>query len=237
MTTTAGAVLDPWSGSAEGTIVGRTPFQLFWEKLREDKVALVALGFIVAEILIAVFAPWIVRAFGHPPNAQYPEALDPTYGTPTGPSREFLFGVDTVGRDVFSRVLYGARVSLEVAIVATAFAVVIGVVLGMVAGYFRGWVDTLISRLIDVTLAFPILLLALGIASSCSLGDGCAGGLIKPGLGTVIVPPRAAFDALVDELPAASATPAATAAMPSAGTTSARRRWPSDRMTDITPPL
>ena len=187
MTTTAGAVLDPWSGSAEGTIVGRTPFQLFWEKLREDKVALVALGFIVAEILIAVFAPWIVRAFGHPPNAQYPEALDPTYGTPTGPSREFLFGVDTVGRDVFARVVYGARVSLEVAIVATFCSVVTGVVLGMAAGYYRGFADTLISRIIDVTLAFPILLLALGIASSCSLGNGCAGGLVKPGLTTVTV--------------------------------------------------
>jgi len=187
VTTTAGTVLDPWSGSAEGTIVGRTPFRLFWEKLREDKVALVALGFIVAEILIAVFAPWIVRAFGHPPDAQFPEALDPTYGTPTGPSRQFLFGVDTVGRDVFARVVYGARVSLEVAIVATFCSVVIGVVLGMAAGYYRGLTDTLISRIIDVTLAFPILLLALGIASSCSLGNGCAGGLVKPGLTTVTV--------------------------------------------------
>ena len=113
--------------------------------------------------------------------------LDPQFGTPTGPSRSFLFGVDTVGRDVFSRVLYGARVSLEVAIVATFIAVVLGVVLGMAAGYYRGWADTVISRLIDVTLAFPILLLALGIASSCSLGNGCARGLIKPGLSTVTV--------------------------------------------------
>jgi peptide/nickel transport system permease protein len=145
------------------------------------------LAFIVLEVLLAICAPLVVDLLGHPPNAQYPSALNAQFGTPTGPSRDFLLGVDTVGRDVFSRVLYGARVSLEVAIVATTFAVVIGVVLGMVAGYFRGWADTLVSRFIDVTLAFPILLLALGIASSCSLGNGCAAGLIKPGLGTVIV--------------------------------------------------
>ncbi len=165
----------------------RTPWQLFWERFREDKVALASLGFIVLLVLVAVFAPLIVRAVAHPPNAQYPEALDPQFGTPTGPSRTFLFGVDSVGEDVFSRVLYGARVSLQVALFATLCSVAIGVVLGMVAGYYRGWVDTIISRVVDVTLAFPILLLALGIASACSLGNGCAGGLVKPGLTTVIV--------------------------------------------------
>jgi len=92
-----------------------------------------------------------------------------------------------VGRDVFSRVVYGARVSLEVALVATALSVGLGVVAGMLAGFHRGPVDTLISRVIDVTLAFPILLLALGIASSCSLGSGCLRGTVKPGLSTVIV--------------------------------------------------
>jgi peptide/nickel transport system permease protein len=191
MTTTADPVLDTWPGEAphdEGErIAGRTPFQLFWERFREDRVALVALGFIVFEILVAVSAPWIVRAFGHPPNAQFPGTLDPSFGTPTGPSREFLFGVDTVGRDVFARVVYGARVSLQVALVATALSVGLGVVAGLLAGFHRGATDTVISRVIDVTLAFPILLLALGIASSCSLGNGCAGGVVKPGLPTVIV--------------------------------------------------
>jgi len=92
-----------------------------------------------------------------------------------------------VGEDVFSRVLYGARVSLEVALIATFFSVLIGVVLGMIAGYYRGVVDTLISRFLDVMLAFPVLLLAIGIAAACSLGKGCLGGLIQPGLPTVIV--------------------------------------------------
>jgi peptide/nickel transport system permease protein len=168
------------------TVVGRTPWQLFWVRFRRDKVALAALAFIVLLILVAILAGPITRAVAHPPDAQFPNALAPQFGTPTGPSSTFLFGVDKVGEDVFSRVLYGARVSLEVAFVATSFSVAIGVVLGMLAGYYRGWVDTVISRVIDVTLAFPILLLALGIGSACSLGKGCVGGTVKPGLPTVI---------------------------------------------------
>jgi len=102
------------------------------------------------------------------------------------PSAKHLFGVDPLGRDVFARVLYGARVSLFVAFVATALSMVVGVTLGMVAGYFRGAVDMAISRVIDLLLAFPILLLALGLAAACSLGHGCFGGLLKPGLVVVI---------------------------------------------------
>ena len=167
-------------------VVGRTPWQLFWVRFRRDKVALAALAFLILLILAAVLAGPITRAVAHPPNAQFPNTLDPQFGTPTGPSSNFLFGVDKVGEDVFSRVLFGARVSLEVALVATTLSVGIGVVLGMLAGYYRGWVDTLISRTIDVTLAFPILLLALGIGSACSLGKGCVRGTVRPGLSTVV---------------------------------------------------
>src|SRR5487761_239419 len=167
-------------------IVGRTPWELFWARFKRDKVAIAALVFIVLLVLVAILAGPITAAVAHSPDAQFPQYLD-SFGLPSGPSSRFLFGLDQVGRDVFSRVLYGAQASLEVALIATAISVGIGVVLGMVAGYFRGWVDTIISRLIDVTLAFPILLLALGIASACSLGNGCAAGLNHPGLGTVIV--------------------------------------------------
>ena len=177
----------PDEAPAGPEIESQTPWQLFWVRFRADRVALVALGFIVLEVLVALFAPVIVHAFAHPPNAQYPGALNQVFGTPTGPSTRFFFGVDPVGEDVFSRVLYGARVSLEVALIATGLSVTLGVALGMIAGYHRGLTDTVISRVIDVTLAFPILLLALGIASACSLGNGCAGGLVKPGLSTVIV--------------------------------------------------
>jgi peptide/nickel transport system permease protein len=102
------------------------------------------------------------------------------------PSDQHLFGVDELGRDVFARVLYGARVSLLVAFVATGLSMVVGVTLGMIAGFYRGGVDMAISRLIDLLLAFPILLLALGLAAACSLGHGCLGGLLQPGLIVVI---------------------------------------------------
>jgi peptide/nickel transport system permease protein len=167
-------------------IAARSPGQLFWRRFKRDKVALTSLGFIIVLILVAFLAPVICKIVGVPgPNVQNSNALD-QFGTPTGPSSAHPFGVDTLGRDIFARVLYGARVSLYVAIVATAASVTIGVVLGMTAGFFRGWVDTLISRIIDVLLAFPILLLALGIAAACSLGKGCLGGIVKPGLSVVI---------------------------------------------------
>jgi peptide/nickel transport system permease protein len=168
-------------------IEARSPLELFWRRLREDRVSMVALAFVVLLVIVALAAPLIVKLVGaRPPNQQGTQYLD-LFGTPTGPSSKNLFGVDGLGRDVFSRVLYGARVSLEVAVVATGIAVVIGVVMGMVAGFFRGWVDTVLSRVMDVLLAFPILLLAIGLASACSLGKGCLGGLIKPGLPVLVI--------------------------------------------------
>jgi ABC-type dipeptide/oligopeptide/nickel transport system permease subunit len=161
-------------------VPARSPLQLFWRRLRADKVALGALGFIVLLVLLAFpLAPVLLNALGLPgPTVQNLDLTD-SFGDPFGPSREHPFGVDDLGRDVFARVLYGARASLLVALVATLISVGIGVVLGMTAGFFRGWVDTAISRVIDVLLAFPVLLLGIGLASSCSLGSGClsAGGL------------------------------------------------------------
>ena len=113
--------------------------------------------------------------------------LSVVVGPPSmSPSSKNIFGVDTLGRDLFSRVLYGARVSLEVALIATAISVFIGVVFGMIAGFFRGWVDTAIARVIDILLAFPVLLLGLGLATACSAKDGCLGGILQPGLSVVI---------------------------------------------------
>jgi len=170
----------------EKQITARSPLQLFWRRLRKDKVAIVALGFIVLLILVAILAPVIV-ALG---NAADPQETNSSalsaFGAATGPSGEYFFGVDNLGRDVFSRVVYGARVSLEVALISTGIAVFIGTLVGLLAGYYRGWVDTVLSRLTDVVLAFPILLLGLGLAAACSGVDGCAGGLIEPGLPVVI---------------------------------------------------
>jgi ABC-type dipeptide/oligopeptide/nickel transport system permease subunit len=182
------AGVDPLTQELEpgSRIQSRTPWQLFWRAFREDKFALAGLVFIVLLIFVAFLAPLIVKLVGAPgPNVINSDALDAA-GLPSGPSAEHWFGVDPLGRDVFSRTLYGARVSLAVAIISTFLATVIGVVAGLTAGYYRGWVDTLVSRTMDVLLAFPVLLLALGLASACSLGDGCAGGLIQPGIPVMI---------------------------------------------------
>jgi ABC-type dipeptide/oligopeptide/nickel transport system permease subunit len=164
------------AGEAGQEIAARSPLALFWRRLRQDKVALVALTFIVVLILIAIFAPVIVKIVGaRSPNDQSTAHLSiDANGFPSaaGPSSKDLFGTDGLGRDVFSRVLYGARVSLEVAFIATALIVIIGVTLGMVAGYYRGWIDTVLARTMDVMLAFPVLLLALGLAAACAL-KGC----------------------------------------------------------------
>jgi ABC-type dipeptide/oligopeptide/nickel transport system permease subunit len=171
----------------------QSPGRLFWKRFREDRLAMASVIFIGILILIAIFAPVVVSITGAPdPDARDTGALDPLFATPTGPSSTHWFGVDQLGRDVFSRTVYGARVSLIVAFAATFIATVFGVVAGLLAGYYRGWTDTIISRGVDVLLAIPYLLLATGLAAACTLGQtsgggsGCLGGLIKPGLGVVI---------------------------------------------------
>jgi len=179
-------------------IAARSPWQLFWRRFREDKLAMASLVFLVLIVLVAIFAPLVVKLVGAPdPNTPDQSSLDPVFATATGPSAQHYFGVDQIGRDVFSRVVYGARVSLLVAFTATLIATAVGVVLGLVAGYFRSWIDTLVSRIVDVLLAIPYLMLAIGLASACSIAigtgsggstsnPGCLGGLIKPGLTVVI---------------------------------------------------
>lgn len=165
----------------------RSPWQLLWRRLREDRVAMAALAVIATLVLVAVLAPLVVELAGAPgPNVQDRDATD-MFGTPIGPTGEHWFGVDALGRDVFARTVYGARVSLLVGIVGTGVAVLLGVTVGLIAGYYRGWVDTLLSRFVDVVLSFPVLLLGIGIASACSLGNGCVGGAVTPGVRTVIL--------------------------------------------------
>ena len=172
------------TGIGAGDVTARSPLSLFWRRLRQDRVAMIALGVVVMAILIAIFAPLIVKVVGAPdPNLQQPDLLD-DFGSPSGPTAENWLGVDQRGRDVFSRVIYGARISLLVAFVSTAIVVTIGVVLGLIAGYYRGWVDSLLTRAMDVMLAFPVLLLAIGLGVACA--DGCANNLIRPGLTVVI---------------------------------------------------
>jgi peptide/nickel transport system permease protein len=169
----------------ESAVAALSPLQLFWRRFRQDRVALCSLGFIVFLFVVALAAPLIVKLLGLPGPDVQNSNLTNQFGSPLGPSLAHPFGVDQLGQDVMSRVIYGTRVALEVGILGTAVATLIGVVIGMLAGFYRGFLDTLLSRLIDVVLSIPILLLGLGIGAACAV-RGCVKGTIQPGLGLVI---------------------------------------------------
>jgi peptide/nickel transport system permease protein len=151
-------------------IEGRSLGQIAWRRLKRDKVALGGAYFLIFLVLVAVFAPLIVKLLGYPPNEFHQDLIDPaTGGLPIGPrggqSWDHLMGVEPVnGRDIFSRIVYGARISLLIAFLATLLSVVLGTTMGVVAGFFGGWVDAFISRLMDIFLAFPLLVFAIALA-------------------------------------------------------------------------
>jgi ABC-type dipeptide/oligopeptide/nickel transport system permease subunit len=158
----------PERGPVEGRSLGR----IAWNRLKRDRLALAGGVVIVLLVLVAIFAGVINKFLGHPQNEFHPETVDPnlggipTPGTRGGMSWDFLLGVEPpFGRDLFTQIIYGSRLSLLVALAATGVAVVIGVVLGVVAGYFGGWVDSVISRFMDLVLSFPALLLAISLIS------------------------------------------------------------------------
>jgi peptide/nickel transport system permease protein/oligopeptide transport system permease protein len=168
------------AGVSAKAIEGRSLGQIAWMRLKRDKVAMGGGVVIILLILAAVFAPLLVKWFGHPPNEFHQNLIDPALSKPKAPwggiSWDFLFGIEpTNGRDLFSRILYGAQVSLLIAFFATLLSVLIGTVLGIMAGYFRGWVDAVINRLMDIFLAFPLLLFAIalvGVIPDAAFGMG-----------------------------------------------------------------
>jgi peptide/nickel transport system permease protein len=133
--------------------------------------AMGALAVMVGLCLMAIFAPYIAP---HNPDYPYPNAIT-ALGAPLGPSREFPLGVDELGRDVLSRIIWGARVSLEVGLASTFIAIITGVILGVAAGYFGGWVDQVLMRFTDVILAFPFLLFVILLVS-----------ILRPSIGVLI---------------------------------------------------
>jgi ABC-type dipeptide/oligopeptide/nickel transport system permease subunit len=168
-----------------GAIVARTPAQLFWRRFRQDRVAVASLVVVVLLIVVAIFAPLVVKLFGLPsPYAQNVNLLN-AFGEPSGPTARNPLGVDGLGRDIAARVIYGSRVSLEVGMLGTGIATFIGVVVGLLAGYYRGWVDTVLSRFTDLVLCFPTLLFGVGLASACAV-NGCIGGTITPGVPVIV---------------------------------------------------
>lgn len=162
-----------------------SPLRLFWRRFRRDRLAVASLAFAAMLIVVAIAAPLIVSLLGLPgPNVQNP-GLTNAFGNPLGPSLAHPFGVDPLGRDVASRVIYGTRVSLIVGVLGTAIAAALGTIVGMLAGYYRGFMDTLLSRMVDVVLAIPVLMLGLGLGAACAV-RGCLGGHIHSGLGVIL---------------------------------------------------
>jgi peptide/nickel transport system permease protein len=146
-------------------IEGRSPWILAWQRLRRDRVAMVSLVIIGLIILLAVFAPVTTAITGHPPNEQYRETGLSPDGLPLPPNSEFWLGTDDLGRDIFVRIAYGARISLLVGVAATLMTVLIGVVVGLAAGFLGGIVDTVLARLVDLVLSIPFLLVAIALVS------------------------------------------------------------------------
>lgn len=157
------------AGAATKGIEGRSLSRIAWNRLKRDKVAITGALVVIVLILVAIFAPLIVKLLGHPPNGFHPDAMDPATQAPRGTfggmSWDHLLGVEPpFGRDIFSRVVYGSRISLLIAFFATLLSVLIGSTLGVIAGYFGGWIDSLIGRAMDVFLAFPLLVFSIALA-------------------------------------------------------------------------
>jgi peptide/nickel transport system permease protein len=139
-----------------------------WRRLRRHRLAMLGLGIIVGIVLLAIFAPLIAPAD--------PLAID--YAHPAAPpgAGGHLLGTDAVGRDILARLIYGTRISLQVGLVAVGIAATLGTTVGLAAGYYGGWVDSVLMRTVDVFLAFPVIVLAIGIIA-----------VLGPSLGNVVI--------------------------------------------------
>lgn len=144
----------------------------FWKRFKKDRTAVFGVIVIVITVLAAVLAPVISP---YDPSEQFFDGLT-LEGAPLPPGERFWFGTDTNGRDQFSRLLYGARTSLVIGLIANGIAVAIGTFLGVIAGYARGFLGAAIMRFTDLMMAFPPLLLAIALAA-----------ILKPGLAIIIV--------------------------------------------------
>ncbi|HYX87723.1 MAG TPA: ABC transporter permease [Gaiellales bacterium] len=187
---------------AEGgapAVVARGYWEQAWRRFRRDRLAIVSGIFIIFLALMAfIGAPLAQHWLGHGPNDLIKGGVSATEFIPVGPWSHvvtsqgghtllILGGSDLLGRDEFLRLLYGAQVSLEVAVFATIFGVSLGVVLGTMAGFYGGFVDTIVSRMTEIVMAFPLLLFAIALAAT--VGDRLDSytffGLLRPGIVTL----------------------------------------------------
>ena len=143
-----------------GEVKSRSPGRDALRRLLSSKSSMLGLTIFVLMILVAVFAPLLAR---YDPTTQFRHGLT-ALGSPVGPSSKFWLGTDALGRDLYSRLIYGARTSMEVAILANIVATIIGIAIGAVAGFFGGVVDMALMRFTDVMMSFPIILFAAFLA-------------------------------------------------------------------------
>jgi peptide/nickel transport system permease protein len=144
----------------------RSTFGWMWA----DRRSQIASVFLLVVLLLAVFAPLVS---GHDPNRQSANILG-------GPSADHWLGTDDVGRDVWARLVFGARVSIEASLIAVSVALLLGVPIGLLAGYRGGWIDTVLMRVVDTLLAFPGIVLAIGITAA--LGPGLVNAMVAVGV-------------------------------------------------------
>jgi len=196
MALSADAILD-----GPDSIVARGYWEQIWRRFKRDRIAIASIVFLVLLLLVVYPGAWIAeRLIGHSPDDIFTDGIDDGFlpvgpmsrvtNFETGESQLLVLGADsTLGRDLFLRLLYGGRVSLQVAVFSTIFVMIIGVTLGAVAGYFRGWIDTIVSRLTEITMAFPALLFVIALASTVGTRlDGITfGGVLGEGVVTLIL--------------------------------------------------
>jgi ABC-type dipeptide/oligopeptide/nickel transport system permease subunit len=204
-------------GELDVEIRARGYWEQVWRRFRRDGVAIASIVFLVLLVLLVYPGAWLAeQLIGHGPNQQFTDGITSSTttfigqdgevitaqggGIPVGPwstvhhpltgeEQILVLGAsDTLGRDEFLRLLYGGRVSLQVAVLSTIGAVSLGVFLGAVAGYYRGWVDTIISRLTEITMAFPVLLFAIALASTVGTRlDNVTFGFLGRGVVTLVL--------------------------------------------------
>jgi ABC-type dipeptide/oligopeptide/nickel transport system permease subunit len=200
-----GATIAAETGAELGELTeikARGYWEQVWRRFRRDRIAIASGFFIVFLILAAFFgAPLAAHLLGHGPNDLNFNAIEPSLLKPVGPwshvaspldpsqTQLYIRGADgSTGRDEFLRLLYGAQVSLEVAVGATILGMAIGVLMGSLAGYFGGWIDTIVSRITEITMAFPSLLFVIALASTIgSRLDNVTLGFLPNGVLTLVL--------------------------------------------------
>ena len=190
----------PELGEGTEAVKARGYWEQVWNRFKKDKVAIVSAFFIVFLVLVCFVGAIIAeKLVGHGPNELFFDGVDESFvpkgpwshvtNSATGKQDLLVLGADgSLGRDEFLRLLYGGRVSLEVAVLSTFSAMTLGTLLGATAGYYRGWIDTVISRVTEVTMAFPALLFIIALASTVgSRLDSVTLGIFPPGVITLVL--------------------------------------------------